>query len=80
MNMGVSQLPYMYVTSLIIMTFNIIIIKHQNMLKSTICKHVNKMGVRDSYQNQEVSSLYLKQWWSSHQTPLESDASKIVTV
>ena len=33
MNMGVSQLPYMYVTCLIFMAFKIIIMKHQNMLK-----------------------------------------------
>ena len=31
--MGVSQILYMYVTNLIILAFNIIIKKHQNMLK-----------------------------------------------
>ena len=49
--MGVSQLPYMHVTSLIIMAFNIIIMKHQNMLKSLIRACKQKQGVRDSYQN-----------------------------
>jgi len=32
--MGVSQILIMYITNLIIVTFNIIIKKHQNMLKS----------------------------------------------
>jgi len=33
MNMGVSQILYMFVTNLTIMTFNKVIMKHQNMLK-----------------------------------------------
>ena len=32
-NMSVSQILHMYITSLIIMTFDIIIMKNQNMLK-----------------------------------------------
>jgi len=33
MSMGVSQILHIYITNLIITTFNIIIIKYQNMLK-----------------------------------------------
>ena len=33
MNIGVSQTLHMYITSLIIMAFNIITMKNQNMLK-----------------------------------------------
>ena len=39
--MGVSQILIMYITNLIIMAFIIILMKHQNMLKSTmeVCKY-----------------------------------------
>ena len=42
MNMGVSQILHMYIINLIIMAFNIIIMKNQNMLKmNNMKKHVN---------------------------------------
>ena len=40
-NMGVSQILIMYIANLIIMAFNIIIKKHQNMLKMNNMKVVN---------------------------------------
>ena len=55
--MGVSQILIMYISSLINMTFNIIIIKipkHTKVKNMQACK-LN--GIRDSYQNQEGSSL-----------------------
>ena len=79
MNIGVSQILYMYVNSLIIMAFIIIIMKHQNMLKSTMkaCKH--KWELEIVTKTVRVHLYVSKLRWSSHQTPLESDASKIVT-
>ena len=78
--MGVTQILYMYVTNLIIMTFNIIIIKH-DMLKINhmkACKHKWKLEIVTKTKR---AHLYVsKPRWSSHQTPLESDASKIVTI
>ena len=51
--MNVSQILYMYITSLIITAFNLNELKNQDMLKiidKKACKR--KYGVRDGYQNQ----------------------------
>ena len=77
--MGVSQILIMYITSLNIMAFNILIMKHQNMLKMNNMKEC-KMRIRDRYQNHEGKSLGSRPRWSSHQTSLVSDAYKIFTV
>ena len=80
MNMSVTQILYMYVTNLIIMAFIIIIMKHQNMLKSIMeaCKH--KWEFRNRYKNKEGTSLYLQTKVVFPPNSLESDASKIVTI
>jgi len=44
MNMGVSQILHMYITSLINMTFNIMNMKNQNMLKINIMKICKQNG------------------------------------
>ena len=45
MNMSVSQILHMYITSLINMAFNIIITKNQNMLKIVNVKACKQKGV-----------------------------------
>ena len=48
---GCSQILIMYITNLINMAFNILIMKHQKHAKNQQYeKHVNIMGVRDRYQ------------------------------
>ena len=78
--MGVSQVLIMYTTNLIIMAFIIKIMKHQNMLKSIMeaCKH--KWELEIVTKTMSVHLYVSKPRWSSHQTLLESDASKIVTI
>ena len=79
--MSVSQILHMYITSLINMTFNTIIMKSQNMLKINNVKACKLNEELEIIIKTKRTHLYTsKSWWSSHQTPLESDASKIVTV
>ena len=80
MNIGVTQILYMCVTNLIIIAFIIIIMKHQNMLKLTMeaCKH--KWELEIVIKTMRVHLYVSKPRWSSHQTPLESDASKSVII
>ena len=44
MNMGVSQILYMYITSLIYMTFNVMNMEKQNMLKINDMKACKLIG------------------------------------
>ena len=82
-NMGpyltwVSQILIMHIISLIIMSFNILIMKHQNILKMNnmkACKHNWELEIVTKTNR---AHLYVsKPRWSSHQTPLESDASSM---
>ena len=80
--MGVSQRLPMHFNSLMSMAFNIIIMKkNQNMLKINNMKACKLNGSLEIVtKNHEGKFLGSKPRWSSHQTPLESDASKIVTI
>ena len=79
--MGVSQILYMYITSLINIAFNIMSMETNDMLKLFNLKAYKYKHIKENeIVTKSKVSKSPKAWWFSHQNILDSDASNVMSI